>query len=84
MLSYKADIEAKDKNNQTHLQNAAKYSEKGIVQLLLKHKADIKARNEGRKKPLQLARARSIFFPQEENETVQHFLMECKKRTTNI
>ena len=84
MLSYKADIEAKDKNNQTHLQNAAEYSKKGIVQLLLKHKADIKARDKDNKKPLQLARASSIFFPQEENETVQYLLMECKKRTTNI
>ena len=84
MLNFKADIEARNKTNQTHLQNAAEYSEKAIIQLLLKHKADIKERNEGEEKPLQLARASSIFFLREDNETVQPLLLECKKRTTNI
>ena len=84
MLNFKADIEARNKTNQTHLQNAAEYSEKAIIQLLLKHKADIKERNEGGEKPLQLARPSSIFFLREDNETVQPLLLECKKRTTNI
>ena len=84
LLSYKADIEAKDKNNQTPLHNAAKYSKTAMVQLLLKHKADIKARDKDNKTPLQLARASPTTFCGEDNEAVQHLLMEYEESTNNF
>ena len=62
-LNYKAHIEAKNKNNQTPRSNIAKTSKKAITQVLLKDKAEIKARDKNEKTILHLAGATRIFFP---------------------
>ena len=84
LLNYKTEIGAKNKNDQTPLHNAAKQSKKAIVQLLLKLKADIEARIKDEKTTLQLVLGSATFFPREDHEAVQNFLVEYDESTTNI
>ena len=62
VLNYKAEIEAKDIGNHTHIYNAVKYSKKAMVQLLLKHQGEHKASNKDEQKTFQKVRASPTFF----------------------
>ena len=52
LLEHNADIEARDKNNQTPLHHAAKSSYERLAQLLLKHNAHVEARDKNNYTPL--------------------------------
>ena len=54
-----------------------------MVQLLLRNKADNKARDKGEKTPFQFARASPTFSHRQYNEVVQHLAMECDESATN-
>ena len=84
LLNCKADIKTNNKKSQALLHDATKYNSKAMVELLLKHKADNEAKDLDEKPPLQFAHAIPSYFPREENEVVQHFLMEYHKTTTTI
>ena len=63
VLNYKAEIEAKDIGNHTHIYNAVQYSKKAMVQLLLKHQGEHKASNKDEQKTFQKVRASPTFSP---------------------
>ena len=54
-----------------------------MVQLLLRNKADNKARDKGEKTPFQFARASPTFSRRQYNEVVQHLAMKCEESATN-
>ncbi len=55
LLVYGADIQAQDKHGFTVLHNAAIYGDEELVDLLLRHGADLDAQTEGRQTPWALA-----------------------------
>ena len=56
LITHKANIEARDKYNQTPLFVTAIYNSTEVVQLLIAHKADIEARDKDNLTPLDVAR----------------------------
>ena len=52
LLQYKADVNARNHENETPLHHASRHGGADVVQLLLEHKADVKARNHENETPL--------------------------------
>ena len=60
LLTYKADIEARDINYQAPLHVAAKYNSTEVVQLLITHNAVIEARDRYNCTPVDTARSSTV------------------------
>ena len=60
LITHEADIEARNKGNETPLFAAALNNSKEVAQLLITHEADIKARDKYNQTPLDVARLISL------------------------